>query len=131
MTRKKSNERQEPPEHFEEALTELAEIVSDLEDGSVGLEESLALFEKGMGLLRHCQQVLSRAEQRIEQLIGFDADGNAITEPLDGAATIDQRRESAGRRQRTPRNSSTDRDSAEEEHSSADEVDDDPGPRLF
>jgi exodeoxyribonuclease VII small subunit len=124
MPRKKSNGQQEPPECFEEALTELAEIVGHLEDGSVGLEESLALFEKGMGLLRHCQQVLSLAEQRIEQLIGFDADGNAVTEPLDGAATIDQRKESAGRRQRAPRNASTD-------DSSTGEEDEDPGPRLF
>jgi exodeoxyribonuclease VII small subunit len=67
---------------------------------------------------------LSLAEQRIEQLIGFDADGNAVTEPLDGAATIDQRKESAGRRQRAPRNASTD-------DSSTGEEDEDPGPRLF
>lgn len=119
MSHRKSN-RKQPSLSFEDALGQLAEIVGDLEDGSIGLEESLARFEEGMRLLRHCHQVLSHAEQRIEQLTGFDAAGNPVTEPMDGAATIDQRKDSAGRRQRAPRSSSAE---AEE--------DDDPGLRLF
>jgi len=111
MASRKSNQPKQPPT-FEAALGELAEIVSGLEDGSIDLEESLAQFEKGMRLLRHCHQILSNAEQRIEQLTGFDADGNPVTEPLDGAATIDQRKESAGRRQRAPRDSSAEEDDA-------------------
>ena len=88
------------PQSFEAALAELTAIVGDLEDGSVGLEESLARFEQGMSLLRHCHQVLSAAEQRIEQLTGFDADGNELTAPFEATATIDERRQSAGRRKR-------------------------------
>jgi len=120
MAKKKSTMGEKQPESFETALDELAEIVGDLEDGSVGLEESLARFEDGMRLLRHCHEVLGKAEQRIEQLTGFDADGNPVTKPLDGAATIDQQKNSAGRRQRSPRKSSP---TAED--------DDDSGPRLF
>ncbi|MGD9853958.1 MAG: exodeoxyribonuclease VII small subunit [Planctomycetaceae bacterium] len=119
MAHKRSEKKQREPESFEAALGELAEIVGDLEDGSIGLEESLSRFEEGMRLLRHCHEVLSKAEQRIEQLTGFDADGNPRIEPLDSAATIDQRNQSAGRRQKTPRKSS------EEEEN------DESGPRLF
>lgn len=111
------------PESFEAALTELTAIVGDLEDGSVGLEESLARFEQGMSLLRHCHKVLTAAEQRIEQLTGFDADGNEVTAPFEATATIDERQQSAGRRKRKPKPA----------ESNADEDDDvcDVGPRLF
>lgn len=119
MAKKKSAKQVKQPESFETALSELAEIVSDLEDGSIGLEESLARFEDGMRLLRHCHDVLGKAEARIEQLTGFDADGNPVTKPLDGAATIDQQNNSAGRRQRSPRKASKSED------------DDDAGPTLF
>lgn len=125
MANRKSKQRQTQPESFETALGELAEIVGDLEDGSIGLEESLARFEDGMRLLRHCHEVLAKAEQRIEQLTGFDADGNPVTEPLDSAATIDQRGESAGRRRRSSTGPS--RDSG----SSPDADGGDPGGTLF
>lgn len=116
---KKSVKEDKAPESFEDAIGELAGIVGDLEDGSIGLEESLARFEEGMRLLRHCHEVLNQAEQRIEQLTGFDADGNPTTKPLDGASTIDQQQNSAGRRQRSPRKSTKSDD------------DDDAGRRLF
>lgn len=103
MSKKRPEPRTKSPESFESALGRLARIVSDLEDGAIGLEESLTRFEEGMRLLRHCHEVLSAAEQRIEELTGFDADGNPTTRPFDGQATIDQRKESAGRRQRTPK----------------------------
>ena len=85
---------------FEEALGELQQIVSQLEDGSLGLEESMQRFEKGMSLLRHCYCVLEKAEQRIEILTGFDAQGNAVTTEFDGSATHDAARNAAGRRSR-------------------------------
>ena len=119
MVKKKSEKIDKQPESFEAALGELAEIVGDLEDGSIGLEESLERFEEGMRLLRHCHEVLGKAEARIEQLTGFDADGNPVTKPLDGVATIDQQKNSAGRRQRSPRKASKAED------------DDDAGPTLF
>lgn len=78
---------QAPP--FEDALTELQQIVADLEDGSLGLEEALARFESGMKLLRTCHQVLEQAERRIAIVTGVDADGNPVTAPFDGSATYD------------------------------------------
>lgn len=113
------------PESFEDALAELTSIVSELEDGTVGLEESLARFEQGMALLRHCHKVLSAAEQRIEQLTGFDADGNEITAPFEATATIEERRESAGRRKRTAKQQATSPEEDEDDEGT------DVGPRLF
>jgi len=55
---------------FEKALAELEDLVEKLEHSDVGLEESLKLFERGIGLTRHCQNALSKAEQKVEQLLG-------------------------------------------------------------
>jgi exodeoxyribonuclease VII small subunit len=56
--------------NLEEALGDLERIVSDLEDGRLSLEESLALFEKGVKLVRLCSMCLEEAEQRVESLTG-------------------------------------------------------------
>lgn len=83
---------------FEAALTELQRIVADLENGSVGLEESLARFERGVTLLKTCYATLEQAEQRIEFLVGAKADGTPLTEPFDASATADPETPTAGRR---------------------------------
>jgi len=83
---------------FEAALSELQRIVADLEDGRVGLEESLARFERGIALLKTCHQVLEHAEQRIEVLVGQKSDGTPVTQPFDASATADADSPSAGRR---------------------------------
>jgi exodeoxyribonuclease VII small subunit len=75
---------------FEDALKELDAIAQDLEDGSLGLDQSLARFEQGIGLLRHCYGVLDAAERKIALLTGFDSDGNPVTEPFDATATAEQ-----------------------------------------
>ena len=75
MAKDKSAPETTPDVSFEEALQALQEIVESLESGSLGLEESLARFEQGIGLLKTCNDVLEQAEQRIETLTGFDADG--------------------------------------------------------
>jgi len=53
---------------FEEALGRLEKIVSDLQQGGLALEESIALFEEGMGLARVCNERLNAAELKITQL---------------------------------------------------------------
>ncbi|WP_397571198.1 exodeoxyribonuclease VII small subunit [Schlesneria sp. T3-172] len=72
---------------FEEAMGELQQIVSDLEDNSLGLEASLVQFERGIGLLRNCHAFLEQAEQKIEVLINFKADGEPVTAPFNAAPT--------------------------------------------
>ena len=53
---------------FEEALKELESIVAQLENQEVSLEDSVALYEKGMKLSKHCTQVLEQAELKIHQV---------------------------------------------------------------
>ena len=53
---------------FEEALTELDDIVAKLEAGELTLEESLSLFERGQKLAARCNKQLDEASLRVEQL---------------------------------------------------------------
>ena len=71
---------------FERALSELEDIVRQLEAGRVPLEESIAIYERGEALKRHCDALLKRAEIRIDR-ITLGPDGRPTgTAPLDGAA---------------------------------------------
>ncbi|HBO44815.1 MAG TPA: exodeoxyribonuclease VII small subunit [Planctomycetaceae bacterium] len=97
MAEKKLNKQDALP-GFEVSLTQLEGIVHELEDGRVGLEESLARYEEGVKLLRHCHGLLTKAERRIEMLSGIDAEGNPITQPMDEeSGTLEEK---AGRRSR-------------------------------
>lgn len=53
---------------FEEALAQVESIIERIEGGEVGLEASVAEYEKGVALIRRCRDVLTKAEQRVEQL---------------------------------------------------------------
>lgn len=57
-----------PPLDFEQALKELEELVSRMEQGELTLEESLKCFERGIELTRTCQHALKDAEQKVERL---------------------------------------------------------------
>ena len=70
---------------FETALKELEGLVDKLEQGDLNLEASLAAFERGIQLTRTCQEALTQAEQKVEQLVNqggqeqiapFDSDEN-------------------------------------------------------
>lgn len=68
---------------FEKALAELESIVQRLEQGKVELEESIAIYERGEALKKHCERLLKEAEGRVEK-IRLGADGRPEgTEPLD------------------------------------------------
>jgi exodeoxyribonuclease VII small subunit len=66
---------------FEECLTRLEQIVGALEGGSLSLEESLRVFEEGVGLARRCARTLDEAERRIE-LLTKDQAGALQTRPF-------------------------------------------------
>ena len=72
---------QSPPKTFEEALAELEQILSDIEGGKVGFEESLTRYERGQFLIEHCRGVLDSAEKQIEQ-ISKSPDGGIAKEPF-------------------------------------------------
>lgn len=64
---------------FEKALAELEEIVRKLEQGSVDLEESIALYERGAALKAHCEAKLKSAQERIDKIVVTD--GQPRVEP--------------------------------------------------
>ncbi len=54
---------------YEAARDELAQVVSTLEHGGLGLDESLALWERGEALATHCLTQLQGASERIEKAL--------------------------------------------------------------
>jgi exodeoxyribonuclease VII small subunit len=70
---------------FERALAELESIVTRLERGDVPLEESIAIYERGEALKKHCEALLKKAEARIEAItLGPDGKPEGLR-PLDPA----------------------------------------------
>lgn len=67
---------------FEQALHALEETVEALEHGQLGLEEALAHYERGVALVRHCHQLLERAERRILELTGVSESGEPTLRPF-------------------------------------------------
>ena len=123
MAKRKSSEtEQAPTASFEESLNELQGIVSELEDGVLGLETSLARFERGIGLLRVCYSILESAEAKVEILTRFQGD-QPITALFENSATFDPNRE----RTVVP----DQRDSSDEGEDSSRPNDDSATPSLF
>ncbi len=54
---------------FEEALSRLEKIVSQLESGKTSLEDSLSLFEEGIGLSRRCHEKLKEVQKKVNILL--------------------------------------------------------------
>jgi exodeoxyribonuclease VII small subunit len=65
---------------FEQAMAELERIVRGLEQGDIGLEESITAYERGAALRKHCEEKLSSAQARIDK-ITVGADGIPKAEP--------------------------------------------------
>lgn len=53
---------------FETALNELHQLIEQMEQGQLSLESSLQQFERGVTLIRHCQETLQKAEQKVQLL---------------------------------------------------------------
>ncbi len=66
---------------FEEAIEKLDSIVSKLESGSASLDESLSLFEEGVGLIKLCSEKLDSAEQKVRILTEAE-DGSVSDAPF-------------------------------------------------
>ena len=69
---------------FEQAVEELEKIVAALERGDVPLDRSIEIYERGEALKKHCETLLSAAENRIEKIRLDRAGKPQGTEPLDG-----------------------------------------------
>ncbi|KRE98594.1 exodeoxyribonuclease VII small subunit [Frateuria sp. Soil773] len=66
-----------PAVDFEHSLDELEQLVARMEGGELSLDDSLTAFERGIGLYRHCQQALDKAELRVRLLLDPDAPDTA------------------------------------------------------
>ena len=69
---------------FEQAMSELEKIVTELERGDVPLEDSISLYEKGAELKKRCETKLKEAEQKVAA-ITLDEEGSVTgTKPIEG-----------------------------------------------
>jgi len=78
---------------FEQALAKLESIVEAIEQGKIGLEESIQRYEEGMELIKHCRKILAAAEQKIQKL-QLTETGELTPEPLDEPPEQDSDRQS-------------------------------------
>ncbi|GAB3375840.1 exodeoxyribonuclease VII small subunit [Lysobacter rhizosphaerae] len=69
-----------PVADFEQSLDALEQLVEQMERGDMSLEESLAAYERGVGLYRKCQTALEQAELRVRLL--SDPQDPASAEPF-------------------------------------------------
>lgn len=67
---------------FEEAYTQLETAVTALQDGQMPLERALQYYEEGMKLAQYCNELLQKAELRVQQL-SVDNQGEIVLQPLD------------------------------------------------
>jgi exodeoxyribonuclease VII small subunit len=81
MARKPTSE-PSPVADFETSLDALEQLVEKMEHGEMSLEESLAAYERGVGLYRRCQGALEQAELRVRLLT--DPEDPASGEPFPG-----------------------------------------------
>ena len=100
---KKKRKQSDQPLKFHEALERLEQIVTQLEEGQLGLEETLHEYEQGIGHLRRCYELLAAAEQRIELLGDVDEEGRPQTTPF--ATDEDHEQTSRSPRRSRPRGS--------------------------
>ena len=98
---------------FEEAMARLEGIVRELEDGQLGLNDSLQRFEEGVRCLKRCHTALEDAERKIEMLCDVNEDGTVQIRSLEqDEMTLEEKAESRSkRRTHNPSQESNDDDS--------------------
>tara|TARA_B100000676_G_C17797509_1_gene690405 strand:+ start:199 stop:441 length:243 start_codon:yes stop_codon:yes gene_type:complete len=67
---------------FEQALSELEEIVEKLEQGDIDLEDSIDIYERGTLLKAHCEEKLNSAKLKVDKII-TQPDGDFTSEPYE------------------------------------------------
>jgi exodeoxyribonuclease VII small subunit len=91
-------------------------VVRDLEDGRIGLDESLARYEEGVRLLKVCRESLQTAERKIMLLTGIDANGNPLVESFaEETSSLEEKKDQRARRRSRTSNMSARNDSCEGE----------------
>lgn len=91
-----SLQQSQAPLSFEKAFERLEQILEAMNSGKTPLEKSLELFEEAEKLMRHCNQTLNTAEQKVEKLINergklsLDAEQKPRTEPFSPKAKAEE-----------------------------------------
>ena len=83
---------------YEQGYDQLQEIVRQIEQGQVGLEQSVARYEDAMKLIAHCRRILKQAEQKVLQL-QQNSQGHATLEPFQVAEQPDKQGENSTTRE--------------------------------
>ena len=74
MAKKKPDARPDPNDlTYEQAIAELESISQRIENGEIGLEESLEAYRRGVALEKRCAQILDTAEQEIKKIKAGDS----------------------------------------------------------
>lgn len=60
---------QSPLPNLETSLAEITAVIEKMEKGDLALDQSLEHFERGIALIKHCQKILTDAEQKVQLLI--------------------------------------------------------------
>ena len=68
---------------FEDAMKRLEEIVETLGEGNLSLEDSLKMFQEGMGLCKICNKKLDKAEYKVEKLMEKEGEGELRVESFE------------------------------------------------
>ena len=88
MPAQDDNELAAPSEmSFEQATEELEELIRRIEEGDIGLEESLAARKRGDALIKRCRSILDGAET-LSDLRGVGAVGSVGVEPVEPGADL-------------------------------------------
>lgn len=80
-----AKQKKDSSDSFESLFSELEATVAKLEAGDLSLDESLALFQRGMELAKKCGEMLDQAELRIKELVP-QANGEVDAEDFEGEA---------------------------------------------
>ncbi len=76
-----AKEKKQGEQNFEALLKRLEAVLDSLEHGELPLEQAMAAFEEGVGLVRACHAKLDEVERRVELLLKDDA-GRFFTRPF-------------------------------------------------
>ena len=97
--RDKSNPERNEDEPFEVMLQQLEDTVRKLEQGNLGLQDSLEAYQLGIDRSKRCHKILAEAELKIEMLSGVDEDGKPVTRAVDASEmTLVEKQASRSRR---------------------------------
>ena len=105
MAKKKTADGQEKLS-FEQALEKLEASVQELEDGQLGLGESLECYQQCVALLKQCHGQLEEATRSVELLSEVTSEGEAVTTAFeDEELSLDEKQATRGQRRGTEKSS--------------------------